>query len=111
MREEIRVRLEALWHLLYPREALSRPVFTVWAIVFVVYAVLLLATTGVGLIRLLLSANVDLVEKIVAVMLAPPLVVVLGLGLGAMLLTVTLSVWVDICVRWANGTGAGSEPE
>jgi hypothetical protein len=111
MRDELRARLRAAWSLLFPREILSRRVFTVWVVVYAAYAVLLLAGTGAGLLRLFTSPNVAMLEKIVALMLAPPVVVVFGLGVGAMLLTVALSVWVDICVRWANGIGSQHESE
>lgn len=111
MRDDLKVRLQAAWNLLFPREVLSRRVFKVWAVTYAFYAVLLLAGTGAGLLRLFLSPNVALLEKIVALMLAPPVVVVLGLGVGAMLLTVALSVWVDICVGWANRAGSQRESE
>ncbi|UCG86885.1 MAG: hypothetical protein JSW71_23835 [Gemmatimonadota bacterium] len=111
MKEALKAKLEAVWRLMFPRKVLSRRIFVAWAVTFVLYAVLLLTTTGVGLLRLFLSPDVALVEKIVALMLAPPVVVVLGLGLGAMLLTVAFSVWVDICVRWASDTGSRNESD
>lgn len=111
MREQLEARLEALRRLLFPREVLSRQIFAVWSVLFALYGLLLLAATGAASARLLQSADMDLTEKVVVLVLTSPIAVVLGLGLGAMLLTVTLSVWVDICVKWANGMDSQHESE
>ena len=90
---------------------MSRPLFRLWAVIFVAYAALLLYSTGVGLLNVLLSPEVDTIQKIVALMFVPPAVVVLGLGLGAMLLTVAVLVWHDIWVQWLQQTDGNSRPK
>ena len=81
-------KLNVLLRLLLPRHAMPRPLFRLWTVIYVAYAVLLLYSTGVRLLNVLLSPEVDAVQKIIALMFVPLAVVVLGLGLGAMLLTV-----------------------
>jgi hypothetical protein len=100
MKSKVVTRLEGLVRLLLPNKVLPSSLFRLWVGVYLVYAVLLLYSTGARLLDVLLSSRIELPLKIAALMLAPPVVVVFGLGLGAMLLTVALLVWNDIWEQW-----------
>jgi uncharacterized membrane protein YqaE (UPF0057 family) len=104
-------KLNVLLRLLLPRHAMPRPLFRLWAVIYIAYAVLLLYSTGMTLLNVLLSPEVDTVQKIIALIFVPPAVVVLGLGLGAMLLTVAVLVWNDIWAHWLQQTTGNGRPK